>query len=165
MVVTKLLINLPYFLPFWKMFLEETPFMLKKKKGKLMFWVIDPKIIEILNSNFSNFKKHMLMWKIIRSLCTLCWMGFLYPIYPSLSSKSVSTFEKLRKEKEKKLSPTQHDTRTEKQTKQKRSICFISHGHRTLKLNPNLPCFPLILENQNTLTFFIFLSSTKTENP
>ena len=80
-------------------------------------------------------------------------MGFLYPICLSLSSKSVSTFEKLRKEKEKKLSPTQHDTRTEKQTKQKISICFISHGHRTLKLNPNLPCFPLILENQNTLTF------------
>ena len=120
-----------------------------------MFWAVDSKRIEILNSNFSNFKKDMLMWKIIRSLCTLCWMGFLYPICPSLSAESVSISEKARKEyRKKKLSPTRHPTRTEKQTKQKVSICFISHGHWTLKLSPNLPCFPLILENQNPLTFF-----------
>ena len=88
--------------------------------GILMFWAIDPKIIEILNSNFSNFKKRMLMWKIIRSLCTLCLMGFLYPICPSLSSRSVSTSEKARKEYRKKKTisyPTPYQNRKANKTK------------------------------------------------
>ena len=51
---------------------------------KLMFWVVDPKIIVILDPIFSNFKKHMLMWKIIRFSCTLCWLGFFYTQYALL---------------------------------------------------------------------------------
>ena len=99
--------------------------------GKLMFWAVDPKIIEILNSNFSYFKKRMLMWKIIRSLCTLCWMGFLYPICPSLSSRSVSTSEKARKEEKKTIScPTPYQNRKANKTK----TVYLLHLPWTLNL-------------------------------
>ena len=46
------------------------------------------------------------------------------------------------------------------------SICFISQELISVsKPNPNLPCFPLILETRRTLTFLVFLSFRKTEKP
>ena len=105
---------------------------------KLMFWVVDPKIIVILDPIFVNFKKHMLMWKIISFSCTLCWLGFLYPICPSLSSKSVSTSEKLRKKRNKQTNKMKNyllpNTLPEQKSKQNKNFIHFLHLPWTLNL-------------------------------
>ena len=56
-----------------------------------MFWVAHSEIIGF--SKPKNWKSQipLLMWKIIWFLCTLCWVGFLYPLCPHPVSMSAST--------------------------------------------------------------------------
>ena len=56
-----------------------------------MFWVAHLEIIGFSKPKNGKSKIPLLMWKIIWFLCTLCWVGFLYPLCPHLVPMSAST--------------------------------------------------------------------------
>ena len=116
-----------------------------------MFWVAHSEIIGF--SKPKNWKSQipLLMWKIIWFLCTLCWVGFLYPLCPHPVSMLASTLlGRLKKKKKSKILGTFISLSLDFLTTQTwdpyeiSQFCKVSSSYFALTPNLKFPIFPYL---------------------